>query len=222
MITLIYSDDSLLRFGYDMIIPCSLVQSGEQLTVELYPALEDSFRCWYREIQGDPMSAVHLEELHKRFQNQITEWGYCPSGYCPEHHLLCYRADAPVFIPDNTPDALPRAQWNGCSDLTGFEPEEGAVCYGIESDGCIVAVAGENLTLREGQLAEIAVETAPAYRRRGYASHLIRVVTNDLCKQGFTVIYKTDLTNLASQKAAKKAGLELSGTEYHFCFDIDE
>lgn len=216
MIEIAYSDDSLLRLGYDMIVPCSLYRTDGTVRAEVYPSLEQTVRTWFASCK-DPMCASALQMLHDALKDRISDFGYTPSDYTPAHHLVCFAATETITPSSNAPQ--PYQKICEYPDLTSFAPDEDTVCYGIVCDETIVALCGENIGLREYNTSEIAVETAPAYRGRGFATDLIRTVCSVLQKKKITPLYKTDETNDPSLRAARKAGLTEVGEEYHFCFE---
>ena len=76
------------------------------------------------------------------------------------------------------------------------------------ADGAVVAAAWTHG-------GEIAVETSPAYRRRGYARAVVGALLDDCMAAGREVRYRCVETNAASMALAAGLGLMLTTREYN-------
>lgn len=71
----------------------------------------------------------------------------------------------------------------------------------------VVAVAYAHRTgLMEDQVADVGVETAPAFRRRGYATLAVAALVNAMAQKGGETLYGCAPANLASHRTALKVG----------------
>ena len=91
--------------------------------------------------------------------------------------------------------------------------QEAFVCV---CDARIVSVAVENYT-HKGE-TEIAVETAPDYRRRGLARSVCAALCNDIVNSGGSVTWHCSRENHPSCALAEKIGFRLDGREVYFCY----
>ncbi|MHB1294099.1 MAG: GNAT family N-acetyltransferase [Anaerolineae bacterium] len=88
---------------------------------------------------------------------------------------------------------------------------DGLVC-GVVVDGCVAAVAYAHRSgIMEGLVADVGVETAPAYRRRGYARMAVVAVAQEVARSGGQVLYHCAETNAASAATAASAGFVTYG-----------
>lgn len=80
-------------------------------------------------------------------------------------------------------------------------------------DGKAVSVCASVRITAHAHMA--GVETAPAFRRKGYAASAVAGWSNDVMDLGCIALYSTSWENSASQGVAAKLGLEMFGAEYH-------
>jgi ribosomal protein S18 acetylase RimI-like enzyme len=81
------------------------------------------------------------------------------------------------------------------------------IAYGVVADGRIASVAyGHRTGLMEDCVADLGVETAPAYRRRGYASTAVSAVVGHVAREGGEARYGCDPANMASIATARSVG----------------
>jgi len=81
------------------------------------------------------------------------------------------------------------------------------VVYGVVADGVVAAVAYAHRTGEmENLVADMGVETAMPYRRRGYARAAVRAVAEHFASTGGESLYTTSPDNAASIATASSAG----------------
>jgi len=81
------------------------------------------------------------------------------------------------------------------------------IAYGVVADGRVVAVAHAHRNGNlEGIVADVGVETAPAYRRRGYARTCVSAVVAHIVDRGGEAAYHCSPENLRSQATALSVG----------------
>ncbi len=86
------------------------------------------------------------------------------------------------------------------------------IVYGIVEDRRIVSVANAHRTgLIEDREVDLAVETAPPYRNRGYAKTVVSAVTAHMTSTGGEAVSFCRADNLASMTTAKSVGYVLYG-----------
>ena len=84
---------------------------------------------------------------------------------------------------------------------------EDGVVYGVIADGQIVSLAYAHRTgLLENRVADLGVETAPAYRHRGYAKTAVSAVTAHVTERGGEGLYGCAVDNKASIATARSVG----------------
>lgn len=81
------------------------------------------------------------------------------------------------------------------------------IVYGVIADGQVASVAYAHRTeLMEDRVADLGVETAPAYRRRGYAKTAVSAVVEEMTRRGGEALYCCREDNHASIATAKSVG----------------
>lgn len=81
------------------------------------------------------------------------------------------------------------------------------IVYGVVIDNTVVSVAYAHRTGEyQDSVADIGVETAIQYRKRGYARECVIAVANHVIQKGGQAVYKCAPENFASIATAKSAG----------------
>lgn len=100
----------------------------------------------------------------------------------------------------------------GALDEWVWDAETGAPMMAALADGRAVSVCA---SVRISGAAHCAgVETAAAYRGRGLAEHAVAGWARLVRERGAEPFYATTFDNLASQKVARRLGLNLIGSEF--------
>lgn len=109
-------------------------------------------------------------------------------------------------------------RWDGAdcesSLLLDLSPDYPA--YVVKQDGVIVSAARTNEFDPCDSCPELTVETAVAWRGKGYASSNITALANELLKDYPSVSYVCSRYNRASQKTAERAGFIKTGRFYAY------
>lgn len=86
------------------------------------------------------------------------------------------------------------------------------IVYGIIEDEQVVSVAYAHRSGKmEGQVADLGVETATAYRQRGYAKTVVSAVTAHMTSMGGEAVYTCNPSNQASISTATSVGYKFYG-----------
>lgn len=86
------------------------------------------------------------------------------------------------------------------------------IVYGIVEDEQVVSVAHAHRSGKmEDQVADLGVETAAAYRQRGYAKTVVSAVTAHMTSTGGEAVYTCNPSNQASIATANSVGYEFYG-----------
>lgn len=120
---------------------------------------------------------------------------------CDRHTIKCIpdRADTTRITGENTPVA------QGLRFPQHCLPD--GIVYGVLADGHIASVAYAHRTgVYQDIVADIGVETAPGYRRRGYAKAVTAAVAWHVISKGGEALYKCAPDNIASKATALSAG----------------
>jgi hypothetical protein len=102
-----------------------------------------------------------------------------------------------------TDESVPPAE--GLSLPTHCFPD--GIVYAVVADGHVASIAHAHRShLMEDRVADLGVETAPAYRRRGYARTAVCAVVQHITSGGGEAIYGTGPGNAASIATARSVG----------------
>ncbi len=187
----------------DVVYPLRLlvVQAGGQLEAPLWLCREAEAIC--AALVGDELPEDVLPRL---LAPRMAALGYRPLPRA--WTAIAHWRPVSLFAPPAHPslcrlDRATDAVW-ALSHPRADLPDDAWVML---ADGCTVAAAWE-------QGGEIAVETAPAYRRRGYARAAVAALLADRTTAGREVCYRCAETNTASMALAASLGLALTAHEY--------
>jgi len=153
----------------------------------------------------DPDRAARLREL---VDQALLRAGMAATARV--HADVCFACNAALFR---------RHSCGTCRRLTdeSLAPAEGlrlpthcfpgGIVYGVVADGRVVSVACAHRTrVMEDLVADIGVETAPAYRRRGFAKTVVSAVVGQVAHQGGEAYYGCRPDNLGSIATARSVG----------------
>ncbi|NLG52299.1 MAG: GNAT family N-acetyltransferase [Chloroflexi bacterium] len=133
-------------------------------------------------------------------------------------HDLFFACDGAALCPHNHGE---------CRRLrdTAISPAEGlhlpthcfpdGLVYGVVAESQVVSVAYAHRTnLMEEQVADLGVETAPGYRRRGYAQTAVSAVVTEIARNGGVAYYSCSPDNHASAATARSVGFMPYGRNF--------
>lgn len=153
----------------------------------------------------DPKVAASLREalngwLTQRGDTQISGGGLSLQFACNAAHLQVHQRSECRRLRDASIPPAP-----GLELPTHCFPD--GLVYGAVVDGCVASVAYAHRTgLMEDQVADIGIETAPDYRRRGLAQTALSAVATQMIGQGGEVLYSCGAANPASIATARSVG----------------
>ena len=178
-------------------------QTALSVPAGAHDAVSESMR-----LLASPSPSLDLAQRLKPFIDRaLTEAGLSPTSRTSESLLfacngaiLRHRGPKAIRLQD---ESLPPAA--GLSLPVHLFPD--GIVYGVVIDACVVSVAYAHRTgLMESEVADLGVETAPAYRRRGYAGACVAAVTAHITSQGGEALYGCSPQNTASAATARSAG----------------
>ena len=95
--------------------------------------------------------------------------------------------------------------------------ELGNVVCAVLEGSSVVCVAYTDLP-PNAKMVEVGVETAPSYRRRGYAKDCMKALISELAKMGTEPIFYCSKSNIGSVKLARSLGFVSEAIEYDYVF----
>ena len=178
---------------------------------------------------GDLFSPEALGYIDSRFSAPMRKAGYeYEKDFC--HTVLNYEAkkgslaeiDAADAVFIDTNEKLKEYCKDTSRDFEIDDKDPLDVAFAVIADGKAVSVASVN-DLSDDGAVEINVETAPAYRGRGYGACAVSKLCAHLLSLGERVTYKCRETNGASRRVAEKCGLVYRGKTYSYvCYKEEQ
>lgn len=197
-----------------MIIPISVSMIGEELNIDVY----EEFLSVAKEYELCYHGRYFSDEALKYLEREIECEGY--TRYDPyDEYYLVYSANEKCTVKNKNISDIENAVFT--QDDTEFEAEiikeEGQPASLIIENGCIAAIAASNYFIEEGEdEVELAVETIPEFRGRGYGSDVLGSMVNKVLDMGKIPTYRASVFNKASIATAKKCGFTEIGKEFYF------
>ena len=229
MLKIVYEDADLEEFALgeesDVAVPISVSKDEDgAVTVTVYSRFAKEAEEFAKQFGDDPFSAQALDFIDRVFAPPMREYGF---RYEREYDqtVLTFTSSGKTERPDNAVCIGTQAELEKYEFLTArdFEIDDGDPCdaaFAVIEDGKIVSVAAVNDYSDDGSV-EINVETAPAFRGRGFASDAVSALASYLEGLGERVTYKCRESNAASVKVAEKAGMKYAGKAFYYvCYRI--
>jgi len=154
-------------------------------------------------------------EAVAQVQEVITEWQMLFNGDAETFDA----GDAVALTPADWPAMCRLAERGGASALEHNALDKGPY-YGVWRDGALVSMAGTHLMI--AHVAEIGnVVTAPAYRRRGYASLAVAATIRALEAHDLQVILHVYRSNIGAVACYERLGFERTREMHMMRFVVD-
>ena len=133
----------------------------------------------------------------------LCEEYFCEKGLSPDKHISIIRCFDLSGRGEKT-DAvrLMGGEENVLFSDISYLVSQGAV-YGFIKDGKVVSLAGA--VIKDG-VANIHIETAPSYRKMGYAKKCLLALLSELKNKNIPVLYECRSENIASVNTVTTAG----------------
>lgn len=204
----------------DLVIPFGITyREGGDFDISCYADTLDIV-AEYAERFGDSLFADDAAAFLKERLDGV----FCERGYeCRIEDDVVYFLDRMAELPENivTLNARDAAHYDNLCEIDLSEAAElGQEAFVCVDDEKVVSVAVENYTHR-GE-TEIAVETAPGFRRRGFAKAVSAALCNDIIASGGAVTWHCSADNKASCFLAEAIGFRADGREMYFCYYANE
>ncbi|MBQ7364051.1 MAG: GNAT family N-acetyltransferase [Clostridia bacterium] len=219
----IENDRAIFRKGYPGIVPFLMEEYRGKVSFEVYAGIRSLAETFQKRYEGRYFSKDALTFIASGMDPYLQKNGYERDTVGMTLYYYHYE-----MTPSQTPDLslildntyrlcdLPEAML--CENLTTFSLrdllERSLESFVTVEDGKVVAIATVNERLESGTVPEITVETAPAYRRRGYALSCVAALCDYLLKKGSPVAYCCRNTHTKSNRVAKRVGFVRVGRFY--------
>lgn len=221
MLTLHHNHEmaAALEKGRDGITLFSYEEDGKGLgTLTAIPAIADIVRTHFTGAV-EPLSPASLAALDAKLRPYLSAHGYAPDRGNRDV-FLAFRADPAFFSPKSPKlSTVLLKSGDNYQNLTTIDLPHalrtGCVAHGyIEHDRILSLAITHKSPAKEA--VEVTLETAPAYRGRGYGKAALAALTADLAARGLSVIYRTRENNTPSARAATGVGFRAAGLSYRY------
>lgn len=199
-----------------MLIPLTVTSTGNQIKIDVY----QEFYGVAKEYLENYKEEYFGDEALKFLSERIIIDGYTRYDDILEYYHVM-RADVrPCCDFDNVVD-IENAEFQ--QDETDFEAEiireECQPASLIVDNGRIAAISSSNYFIEEDEdEVELAVETLPEYRGRGYGKAVLSHMTGKVMDMGKIPTYRVSSFNRASVATAKSCNYNEIGKEYYIIY----
>ncbi|MBN1399641.1 MAG: hypothetical protein JXA74_02320, partial [Anaerolineae bacterium] len=132
-------------------------------------------------LEGPIDEVLRFHHLRSTYRAERSYWFACNADLLRRHDGADCRRLCNDRIPAADHISLPRHCFPGAER----SDDPGGIVYGVIADDQVVSVAySHRCGLLEDRVADLGVETAPAYRRRGYAQTAVSAVVAEITSRG--------------------------------------
>lgn len=222
---MIYTEEKalerILSLGFcDTAIPVSIrLEYGGEAEITVLPSLRKVAVRLERDFDGKLFSReahAYLREAVRPFMDKI---GFLDNRQSRKISLIMSLGDAKVTPPEKAVRISSTSDY--AKNLTSAPVRDmielGHTVCAVLDGTSIVCVAYTDLP-PESKSVEIGVETAPAYRRRGFAKDCMSALIRELAKDKIEPIYYCSQSNTPSLKLARSLGFVEEAIEYDYVF----
>lgn len=205
----------------DVLIPISVSVFGNELNIDVY----EEFLSVAREYERNYIGRYFSDEALSFLAANIEIEGYVRYDDATDHYLV-FSTNRSVGYENELVCDIENAEFT--VDNTEFEAEvireQGEPASLIVKDGKVASIAAANyFVCDDDDEVELAVETLPEYRGKGYAKAVLCHMTDKMLALGKTVTYRTSAFNAPSIATALSCGFVEIGKEYYFnCYKEEE
>lgn len=219
----IENEQQILEENYPGIVPFLMEEYKGNLSLEVYSGIENEAKAFLARFEGRYFSKEALSFIARATDSYLLEKGYRRDTVGETLYYYQYEmtgADTPessLILPNTqrlTAALLKKIKRNLTTFSLGELLQKRLPTFVTVEEGTVVALATVNERLQKGAYLEITVETAPAYRRRGYAVSNVAALSAYLLSKGATVAYCCRNTHTKSNKVARRVGFHRVGRFY--------
>ncbi len=207
----------------DMILPVCVYERNGEVSADCYRKYLTITKKYIKKYKDDLFSDAALLYLDSAVKKKIK--GYSRYDEYNEYYLLYTLFDCSTLPKEDCVrcDFITDAKFT--RDLTDFEVDEiiknRQPAFVVVEDDKIVAICAANYFIEDDEKeVELAVETAQAYRGRGYATALLTKMSRYILEMGKTPVYRVSRFNSASIATVEKCGYKCIGKEFYYnCYN---
>lgn len=216
----------ILETHFDAAIPIHVEDFCGKVQVFAFPSVEKCVERYLAEYKDDLFSDAALDALRRGCRDFCRANGYHEDKYPKNWGYNLILEELPQKFEPRDAICKRLLSARSVENQTTFDLkatlDSGRVVFAVMAEGKVVSLAVTATSLAEAEKwVEISVETAPAYRGRGYAKAAIGALSAFLVEKGHTVLFKCHHGNLASRSAALACGFSDAGKFYYYVLRKD-
>ncbi len=211
------NEKKVLLENAPMILPILVQEEDGKTRIEAYTGIRAIAEAYEAHFAGRFFTKAAIDWLDSQLEPYVNRLGYYRESRGLYRWYEVYELNSEH--PANSSKILPvTVQWNGndCACELLLDLDAAYPAFIVKQDGKIVSAARTNEFDPCSSLPELTVETAPAWRGKGYASSNIAALGQFLLNKYPSVSYVCSRYNRASQKTAQNAGFVKIGRFYAY------
>ncbi len=217
----IEDESEIISSGYPVIVPLLVEEYKGDFEIEAYSRIEKIAEEYHSKFFGKFFSSNAIDWIDERLRPYVESEGYLRECTGKYRWYYRYEANADTKLPTElilpSTEMLSEGEYDFLVSFSLAEQLSKGLPSFVTKDGDrIVSIATVNEHSDGQKMLEITVETAPAYRSRGFGLSNTVALADYLVNRGFGVTYACSKYNRASCCLAKKAGFEKVGRFYAY------
>lgn len=221
-----FFEEAAMNGDFDVIVPVSIFvpSNGDEPLFTAYNSVWDICEAYEADNRDDLMNPDALAKLCRDITPAIREMGY-DVDLKGSRVILEYRINSTnESVEKYAQHAVIIRSYEEireleCPLLHVPDPEDGNVCSVVIENGVVCSSADIN-DYSDDDSVEINIETASAYRGKGYGTIATAGLIRHLLNDGNTVAYNCAEKNISSSAIAKKLGMTLQGKSFNIiCYE---
>ncbi len=219
----IEKEKEILEAGYPGIVPFLMREERGEVSFEIYSGIEKEAIAFQKAFEGRYFTPKALTSISQAIDPYLSSIGYTRDDkgtlrYYDQYELSPSDQVNTALFKESTAHLTEKLLERLSDNLTTFSLEA-LLERGLESfvtviEGRVVAIAAVNERLEEGGAPELTVETAVAYRHKGYGAACVAALAEYLVKKGSFAEYCCRHTHTASGRLARSVGFQKIGRFY--------
>lgn len=219
----IENDRAIFKKGYPGIVPFLMEEYQGEISFEIYSGIKKTVEAFSKRFAGRYFSKEALTDIATSLDGYLEKHGYerdtvGTTLYYYQYEMKQGASLDRSLVTENTVMLTEALSDRLSGNKTTFSLRElldkGLAAFVTVEDGKAVAIATVNECLNEGAASEVTVETAIAYRQKGYAVSCVTALCDYLLSQGCSVVYCCRNNHTKSNRVAKRVGFERVGRFY--------
>ncbi len=211
------NEKEIFDAGYPCIVPFLMTETDGDVAFEIYDGAEDLLNDFIARFEGEYFGDRALVWLDEKIRPYLQKNGFYREKYgiLRWYHQFMLtpgdEVDTSLILPETQKitEKIPSQTLLKADEML----KNGSDVFGVVENGKVVSLAAVNENV-SGGCSEITVETAPAFRKRGFGASNTAALAASLLEKGETVAYCCSRYNRGSIRIARAVGFRDAGRFY--------